>query len=238
MRLRAPLILPLLLAALFVAAPVADASDSRQTASLVFTNEKAGKPSGLALDIDYVNPDEASAKPPAVREVVIKLARGAAYDTSVPDLCEASDAELMALGAAACSEGSKVGRGVVTVDTGLPGPARIVTADVDFLNNTGEQIFVNTVRGTSVRTVLRSEVSGRRNAVMAPFLPGTPPDGGAIDTVKVRNARIVRERDGVRRAYISTPPRCPDRGFWVNGISFTYYDGITQTVRSRSRCEA
>src|SRR5204862_7227389 len=115
---------------------------SRQTAKLKFTRHAAGKPTALRGHIDYVNPDDPSAKPPAVREVDITLARGARYDTSVPDLCTASDAELMLLGAAACPDRSVVGHALVTVDTGVPGPARIVTADVDFLNNTGQMIYV------------------------------------------------------------------------------------------------
>ena len=211
---------------------------SRQTAKLSFTTTAPGKPSGLRASIDYVNPRDPSAKPPAVREVDITLARGARYDTRAPDLCTASDVELMLAGAAACPDGSRVGTGVVTVDTGFPGPARFATADIDFLNNTNQEIYVNTVRGTPARTILRATVNGRHNDVQAPMLPGTPPDGGAIDTVAVRVFRIARERDGVRRSYVATPPSCPARGFWVNRIAFTYYDGVTQTVESHSPCEA
>jgi hypothetical protein len=221
----------------FLPVHAAGQSGSRQTASLLFTAQEPGSATGLVLRIDYRDPDHPRAKPPAVRRVVTELAPGARYDTAVPDLCTASNAQLMLFGAPACPEGSLVGEGVVTVDSGVPGPARFVAADVDFLNNVDEQIFVNTVQGTPARTVLRANLDGGRNSVNAPFLPGTPPDGGAIDTVTVRDFRIVRELDGERHAYITTPPRCPDRGFWGNRASFTYYDGVTQTVTSHSPCE-
>jgi hypothetical protein len=94
MRSRTPLILPLAIrGALLAASPAPAASHSRQAASLTFTNETPRKPTGLTFLVDYVNPDDPSAKPPAVREVVTTLARGAAYDISAPDLCRASNAE-------------------------------------------------------------------------------------------------------------------------------------------------
>ena len=112
--------------------------------------------------------------------------RGGSYDTSVPESCEASDAELTLRGAAACPGGSAIGGGLVTVDTGLPGPARIVTADVEFFNNAtdpdGEFIYLNTVRGNGARTVIRADVTKRRTITDAGMLPGAPPDGGSIDT--------------------------------------------------------
>ena len=231
-------LLVILLLALSLPADALGAEGSRQSAQLKFTRHHTGRPSGLRGHIDYVNPDDPNAKPPAVREVDITLARGARYDTSVPALCTASDPELMLLGAAACPDGSVVGQAAVTVDTGFPGPGRIVNANIDFLNNTGQMIYVNTVQGTQARTILRATVHGRHNDLAASFLPGTPPDGGAIDTVSLRQPGATRVIDGRRRGWVTTPSRCPARGFWINRIAFTYADGVTQTVKSRSRCEA
>jgi hypothetical protein len=216
-----------------VTASAAGPGGSRQTANLVFGEQRPGVASGYSVDIDYVNPDDPSAKPPAVRQVVETLASGARFDTSAPQLCTASDAQLMLLGESACPPGSKVGEGVVTVDTGIPGPGRFVTADVDFFNNTDQLIYLNTVRGTNARTVIRATVGANQVVTDAPMLPGTPPDGGAIDTVHVRFPRLVR--DG--RAYVTTPPNCPPGRVWINQISFTYADGVTQTVQSPSPCK-
>jgi hypothetical protein len=130
---------------------------------------------------------------------------------------------------------------VITVDTGVPGPGRIVTADTEFFNNAedpgGEFIYLNTVRGTGARTVVRADVDGRRTVTEAPMLPGTPPDGGAIDTVDVHVDEVVRTVDGTRRSYITTPPRCPRSRTWVARVTFDYGDDYSQTVATPNRCK-
>ena len=207
------------------------ASGQRQEASLELTSAKPGKSTGLELRIDYVNPSDPAAKPPAVRRVVETIARGARFDTGAPDLCTASDLELMMLGPDACPSGSIVGSGEITLDTGLPG-ARRLTSNVTFLNNTGQLIFLASLPPAPVRLVIRAS-QGKRAAISeAPFLPGTLPDGAAIDTVSVELDRIVTERG----SYITTPRRCPRARRWVNRTSFTYADGVTETVATRQRC--
>jgi hypothetical protein len=215
------------------------ASASRQTATLTFTQSAPGRSSGAKLLIDYVNPDDPSAKPPAVRRVATRLRIGSRVDTDVPAKCGASDAELMAEGASACPDASRVGTGLITIDTGFPEPGRFITADVVFLNNTDELIFLSTIRGSGAKVVTRSRlVDGHVLVANAPMLPGTPPDGGAIDTVKVRLKSVQREIGGVRHAYIATPPRCPASGEWINRMRFTYADSVTQVTTNPSACAA
>jgi hypothetical protein len=200
---------------------------------MTFGKKRPGIGTGVFIDIDYVNPSNPGAKPNAVRRVTIQPAFGARFDTSVPALCTASDPQLMALGESACPPGSKVGEGLVTVDTGLPGPARFLTVDVDFFNNSGQLIYLNTARGTAARTIIRAQASESEIVTDAPLLPGTPPDGGAIDTVKVHMPPLVRDGD----AYVTTPPRCPRSRVWVNRMTFGYGDGVEQTVESSSPCK-
>jgi hypothetical protein len=226
-----------LLAAGLIATSHGAVSGSYQGAKFILDQRKPARPSGEVIDIDYVNPYDAAAKPPPVRRVVTTLPPGARIDTSVPDLCPASDAELMLSGEAACPAGSKVAEGEATVDTGLPGPARIVEVEVDQFNNAGELIFLNTAKGTSLRTVFRAKVTARQTVTDAPMLPGTPPDGGAIDTVHLKTFRIVKGQRRARRAYITTPRRCPKSRRWVTSIAFTYDGGVTQTVQSESPCK-
>jgi hypothetical protein len=238
---RRPLLIVLgILACSAAAAPIASAQGdaSRQDAVLQFTSAQPGESTGLALSIDYVNPDDPDAKPPAVRRVVTEIASGARYDTGAPELCTASDPELMALGESACPEGSVVGEGVITIDTGFPGANRFVTSDTTFLNNTDELIFLNTERGTGARVVVRSEVGERTVTSESPPLPGTPPDGGAIDTVSINDFPISREVDGIVRNYITTPESCSaEERYWVNRVHFTYFDDVTQVVETRSPCD-
>jgi hypothetical protein len=217
---------------------LAGSGGSYQEAKLKFTKERPGASTGMRVHIDYRDPADPDAKPPAVRRVVLKLARGARIDTLAPEWCTASDAELMATGADACSPGSKLGGGDVTVDTGFPGPGRFVDAHIDFLNNDHELIYVNTVEATTARTIIRAAVRRRRIITDAGMLPGTPPDGGAIDTVETFIPALSRTVDGQRRRYVRTPRHCPERGFWINRITFTYANGVTQTTRNHSRCEA
>ena len=204
-------------------------SGSRQSAELRFTQQQPAVPSALIFNADYVNPDDPGAKPPPVRMVVETLAAGARIDTAVPELCTATDAQLMAQGADACPPGSRVGAGTLRIDSGFPEPARFIDADVVFLNNTDELIFVSTERDSGARVVTRSMVQGGQITNSAPPLPGTPPDGGAIDVVRV-------ELGDQTRRYITTPLDCPPSGRWTNSIAFTYADGVTQTVLSDSPC--
>jgi hypothetical protein len=230
-------------AAFAAASGIASAVDgSRQSASYTLDSKRPNAGTGERFVFDYVNPDDPESKPPAVTRVVTTLPRGSRYDVSVPGSCTASDEELQLQGAAACPADSAIGGGVVTVDTGLPGPARIVTADVEFFNNAedpgGEFIYLNTVRGSAARTVMRADVDGRKTITQAPLLPGTPPDGGAIDTVDLRVSKISRVIDGVRRHYITTPRRCPKSRTWMTQVSFTYGDGAdyTQVVPTATPC--
>jgi len=218
-------------------------SDSRQSSSYLLTEERPGRGTSERFLFDYRDPADPQAKPPAVRRVVTILPRGARYDTSAPESCTASDAELTAQGGAACPPRSAIGGGVVTVDTGVPGPGRIVTADIEFFNNAsdpaGEFIYVNTVRGSGARTVIRADVTGRKTITNAGMLPGAPPEGGAIDTVDVTVENVSRTIDGEVRNYITTPKRCRGRKsdpHWTTRVEFTYADGVSQTVPTHTPC--
>ena len=211
---------------------------ARQTSKLSFATEEPGAATAVSFNIDYVNPDNPDGKPPAVRKIVTEFAPGTRIDTSVPQACTASDAELMASGPEACPPGSKVGTGFATIDTGFPGPDRYLEEDLVFLNNRDELIFLFIDRATGARIVNRSEVNERGTVTVAPTLPGTPPDGGAVDTVQLQIEKVTRMVAGTRRAFITTPPGCPTLGAWTNIARFTYFDGVTQPVRTRSACAA
>ncbi len=226
-------------AAAVLAAPGAVAGEGdtapRQTASLKFTTERPGKSTGTMTTVDYFNPEEPGAKPPAVREFILRLPKGAHFDTSVPDSCPAPDEELIAEGDAACPPGSEVGRAEVTVDSGFPGGARYAHAHVTFFNAPGQLISVNTIHGTNARTVIRGQVTNRE-VIIPTDLPGAPPDGASVDLLRTFDPPVSANVDGVRRHYVTTPHRCPASGRWISKLIFTYADGVTQRVRSPIRC--
>jgi hypothetical protein len=216
---------------------VAGSDDARyQTASLRFVESAPGRPSGYRVRIDYANPDDSEAKPPSVREVVEVFPPGTRIDTGAPARCAASDAELMLRGASACPSGAIVGTGFIRLDTGAPGPGRYLNEDVIFLNSTNQLIYLTTDRATGARTVVRAEVRGRRVITEAPLLPGAAPDGTAIDVVRGNFPRLVRMRDGLRRAYVTTPGHCTEGRHWVTLVRFDYHDGTTQSETAHSRC--
>ena len=219
-------------ALVLAASALAGSGDRRQVGGVLLTTSQPNASSGLDFAVDYRNPDDPQAKPPAVRKVVSMLPKHARYDTRAPGLCRASDAELIALGAAACPANSKLTDGVITVDTGVPGPGRFIISDTTFLNNEDELIYVNTARDTDARVIVRAEVRRRRIITESPPLPGAPPDGAAIDTVSVHFPAI----SSARGNYITTPRRCPPRGYWVTKIRFRYADGVRQVERDRNPC--
>ncbi len=214
----------------------AGGTDRYQDARLTLAPVGPTRATGMYVDIDYVNPEDREAKPPAVRRVVEILPRGSRIDTRATARCRATDPELMAQGASACPARSVVGTGFIKLDTGVEGPGRYLREDVTFLNNAHELIYVNTDRTTGQRVITRAEVTRRRVISTVPPLPGTPPDGAAIDLVRADFPKLVRRVDGERRVYLRTPRRCPDRGYWVTRLRFTYDDGTRQTERTRVAC--
>lgn len=123
-KLATALVLAVAVLALSATAVAAGPSDLRQTASTLFTTKHVNAPTGLGISVDYFNPQDRGAKPPAVRTIVAHLQPGTRIDPSVVPQCD----DVRAL-AGACPQGSQVGGGIIQIDTGLPGPARILTED-------------------------------------------------------------------------------------------------------------
>ena len=233
-----------LLAVLATAAPAVGQEQPRQTYSAEFTTAKPGAPTGLRQEIHYVNPDDPDGKPYAVAEIVFVLPKGTRYDTSVPPQCQASDAEFQLQGADACPPETKVGTGALSADTGVgAGPLpRVVETDVTFFNNQDELILfaeaTNTPGPQPIRVASRIEVQGRSLISRVPPLPGAPPPDPFLALKDVFNEldAISTGRGRNRRAYITTPPTCPESGKWTITATLTYRDGVTQTMRSDTPC--
>jgi hypothetical protein len=165
---------------------------------------------------------------------VIELPPGTSVDDSVPELCEASDQELIATGAGACPEGSVIGGGELDVDTGIDGPARTLANTVTVFNAEGQLILLlDSTSGAPRRLVTRSVVEGRTITTEVPPTPGGPPDGfAAIKRVRLRLEPV--SRGGA--SYLTTPPICPAGGSWTTTLTFTYRDDGSYAVASPSPC--
>src|SRR3954453_14929956 len=210
-----------------VSGPPPAKAAARVEYSDAFTTQAPNTPSGRVFHDEYFDARDANAKPPAVQHVHEQLPKGARFDTGAVPLCTASDAELMAEGAAACDPKSQVGSEVYSFDTGVDGPNRIVTNDIAFLNNTGELIILSRERQSGTRVVVRGKLTRDTLDFELPPLPGTPPDGGAD-----------KREDGTYpvTGWLTTPPTCPASRKWTWRIDYTFRNGEKVTKTSDSPC--
>jgi hypothetical protein len=198
---------------------LADASlgtaDRQHVKRFEFTAERPGKPTGVTTSVTFsaTDPDR------AVERIVTKLARGTRLDTSVPKRCAAPDAELVARGADACPDQSKVGEGVIE-------GAELGVGDVTLLNGKRETIFLIEFGDAPIRTVGRESAEGRTQVIEIV-------EGFTLERVRLEVDRIKKGGE----AYLRTPNRCPAKGRWINAGRFAYRDGVEQVERRATRCE-
>jgi hypothetical protein len=217
-----------------VAAAPASAAGDRQTVSLSLTTTVPGAPSGNRFSIQWRNPADPSAKPPAVDTMIFHLPRGTRYDFSVLPQCKASDAELMVRGTAGCPAQTWVSNGRVVTDTGSPGVfPRFINVRTTMFNNQDEMIGVGESEELPFRTVTRTKYQGERVTLDMPDNPGGPPDNRtAFKSLETVMSPIVRNG----RSYARTPPTCPVSGFWTFRSEFIYHDGVRQIETTRAPC--
>jgi hypothetical protein len=214
-------------------------SGARQTGRVEFLSREPGTATALIESAHYRDPDHPGGKPPAVRRIVVKYAKGFKIDTSVPERCTASDADLQASGSAACPPGSRVGKGGAEFATGFAPPADKFAVDFELFNARDEIIFLTKAHDTdTVVTVSRSTIDGRTLTSDVPPVPGGPPDGeSSVKDIHFHLRRIAVRRDGERARYLRTPRTCPSSGEWTSHGTFTYADGVTQTLSPSTPCD-
>jgi hypothetical protein len=232
----APVALCVLLA-LAVAVPgAASAAGARQSGSIRWTSTRPGSASGLSIDLRFHNPDGASLKPYSVAKLVVRSPAGARVDTTVPPRCEASDAQLIAQGFDGCPRSTRIGSAVVDGDTGSSGPfPRYTRTHVRNYNGDHEIIGVGINDDLpAIRSVDHTRIEGSTSTTSFPIFPGQPPPDPfvAFRRLRIQLDRYVRGG----RSYITTPPTCPRSRRWTITATFTYHDGVSQSLRSRSPC--
>lgn len=205
---------------------------------MVFSEKPTSTPTGATVKIRYRDPANGAGKPRTVQRIVTAFAPGTRIDTTVPASCAADDARLMSDGVGACPARSLVGRGTVTLDTGVEG-ARFVENELALLNRAGELIMLTSVRGASppARAVVRGKIVSNTIVSEIPPFPGGGPDGlTAIRDADFRISHITDRVEGRTRAYLRTPAACPSTRRFANAFTFNYRDGVTQAVSSPSPC--
>jgi hypothetical protein len=162
-------------------------ADRQHVKRFDFTANGPGKATGVRTSVTFtaVGPDR------AVERIVTKLARGTRLDTSVPERCAAPDAALVAQGADACPEQSRVGKGVIE-------GAELGVGDVTLLNGKRETIFLTEFRNAPIRTVARESAEGRTQVIEIAA-------GFTLERVRLEVERVRKRGE----AYLRTPDRCP-----------------------------
>jgi hypothetical protein len=213
------------------------ASAARQVGSLQFTSKTPGAPTGIRLNIEFVNPDDPNAKPYAAAGMVITGPRGARTDTTVPPQCHASDPEIMLLGHAACPAETQIGGGFALSDNGPGANPRFSRTTIKHFNNQDEVVGIGVNDDIpALKFIDRTRLEGRRSRSTFPLVPGLPPPEPFTPVKRLSFVFPRYTRAG--RAYQRTPRTCPRVGYWTFTLEFPYRDGVTESIRSRSPCRA
>jgi hypothetical protein len=229
------LVLTLVLAAAFAAPASAEPVDFRHgTVDHRFTTTQPGAPSGFSFDAVYHAAGDPDSFPPYMRRMVFHSPRGLRYDTSVPPRCTATDAELALFGTAACPPGSVLGGGRTTTSFNGGPPSEVA---LDFINNTNEQIIL--ARSPGLATVARGRIHPDQSVEFASptCFPSLQPLPCPVDTVlQISSTMTVAPYTSDSGSWLTTPPRCPRRGFWRSPVRFWWADGTEDTVIVRNAC--
>jgi len=218
-----------------LAAPAAAAADHASVDYTdTFSARTPGAAAGRTFTADFFNTADRAAKPPPLTHVHVLLPEGARFNTNAVRQCTATDAQVTAQGAAACEEGSRIGQGVIVVDTGFPEPERMLTSDFTLFNARDALILMAEERKNGARVVVRGVIRERTFDLDVPPLPGAPPDGGS----NRHEVITVNPSTGPGGSFLTTPPDCPADGAWVLSTTWTFRGGEQVTRESRSPCDA
>ena len=225
------LLLGALTAALLASASLAVTSQATEI-GLRFASKKPGTNTAMTLHIRYTRPGDAQAKPPPIRRVQIDAPAGTAFHSTTVPACEASDAEVMLLGTAACPSASRIADGTIRVITGFGEPFDPFDSPTPVFNDGRGWLEVSQTPSTPITiAVTRLAVTGSRIRGDIAATPGGPPDNQtAVSTLDLS----FPDSSG----YITTPPTCPAGGRWATTGTFTFGDGTTQIVHGDTPCVA
>jgi hypothetical protein len=220
----------------FLLAAASAAAETGQRADLTvrLTSQLPGSSTGMTLAALYKAPGDPDAKPPAITSVVLEGPVGLRFNSAALPRCDASDAELRAMGTSACPAQSKLGQGTFTAITGFGPPIDPFVGDTHVFNAPDQLLEVITFKDTDRTAGFdRLTIKGSTISGYPPSTPGGPPDGQT--TVRSIDFAIPARGAG-KTAYLTTPPTCPAGGTWATRGTFGFADGGTETVTSLTPC--
>jgi hypothetical protein len=234
--MRGRIVVTLVIAALAAWPAIAGAepvSGPHETVEMTGTTTQPGAPTGTSFTATYHAAGDPNGDPPYMRKMKFIAHPGSRYDTSVPGRCTASDAEISLKGPAACPADSRLGGGSATGK--LLG--QVSSPHMDMFNNTDEVILIISTPG--VYTISRGQIGTDQSLTFASptCYPNVSVAECPVDNALQLGARMVLDnyvRDG--RGYLTTPPTCPDSGYWENGMEYWWADGSHETLVNKMPC--
>jgi hypothetical protein len=236
----------LVVGAVFASTAAAEpASGPRETIDQTYTATTPRTATGLGFAGRYHAPGDPNGNPPYMRKMVFYPPAGFRFDTSVPDRCTASDAQLSLQGKEACPPGSVVGDGTAESIFWAPVTHAFVfdhsTRHLDIVNNTNEQVMLIESVGF---TVVRGKVQPDGSIEFAgpTCFPSPPPGVPCADDYLMQLASITKiplytkTIAGKRRSYATTPRTCPPSGRWATHVRFWWSDGSIDDVVTTQPC--
>jgi hypothetical protein len=219
-------------------------SGPRATVDQRLTTKHPSSPAGVSYTASYHAAGNAHGNPPPMRRMVFYPPHGLRYDTSVPARCSAPDPELEVMGPDACPPGSRLGGGTVEGLFFVPFAHNLVfdhyKHTVDVMNNTNQQVVLVKSEGfTVVRGQLRPDGSMEFTPTMC--FPASP-TGKCADNyiIQLASSNVLppykRIVGGHVRSYVTTPAKCPARGYWRTTVKFWWANGAVDSVVTRQPC--
>ncbi len=201
------------------------------TVGLTFSSSTPGSPSGLDVLATWTDPGGVNGVPKAVTKIEFVGNPGTRFDTSALPRCRASDEDIANLSVRACPRSSKIGtvKGQGLIVTGNP----FNTIATLFNGRREIIVIVRLVDDGRLITYFRDDV--RRGSVAVNLkIPG----GIALTRFEAHLPRHFRKYKGKRKAYLTTPSKCPPSGAWTTTANFTYRDGSSQQLAATTPCKA
>lgn len=209
-------------------------SGPRETVRFDYTTDHVASPTGLVFDLSIRNRTNPNQAPIPLRKIVLVSPAGVHSDPQIPD-CTASDMRFEFSGDNACPAASKLATGTSVTRPlgGLP-----FSSNVDVFNTPGGQAMLIKF-GNGGSAVVRTVIQGRVATTEVPtcLTGGQPPSGCPTDEDAVVSSELTfPARTSGNLVYLTTPSSCPTSRSWHNVLSFTYADGITDTLRTSQPC--
>lgn len=198
---------------------------------------KAEKAStGISFKTTFGDPEAANGLPSGVKAFSIKLHKGTKIDAAGATQCQATAAELMAEGPAACPAASRIGKGTATATPPAGGAGVTVGAVVFNEKVSGRNAFLFMfVSDNKYVTAFDAFVKG--NTLSASGLDGAIPGGLIVTKFNGTIDKHSKGKGKKKHNLITAPSVCPKSKKWTNSGTFTFTNGDKDTATSTSACK-